>query len=472
MERSASRRRFLQSMSAAAAGMGVLPALLRSQTAGSATPPNIVLLVADDLGVDLGCYGRRGAKTPNLDRLAAQGARYTNCFTHAPVCAPARCGLVTGQYPTTLGAHHMRSRLTQAPRMVTQDLQAAGYTVAWPGKTDFNFELPADAFTTRETWHERDVAPRQPFFGYVHVTGVHEGQIRDPKAIAEITRGLATSDRQDPAGLELPPYYPDTPLVRRQWANYFECVTAVDQTVGRVLERLEAMGVAENTVVVFIGDNGRGMPRAKRWLYDDGIHLPLIVRWPGRIKPGTVSDELVGFVDFAPTFLTLAGVGAMPERMQGQAFLGAAAQPARRYVYAARDRMDEVYDRIRAVRDQRFKYIRNFEPQLPYAQPIKFAEQTPILREWRRLHAAGELNPIQSAFFAASKPAEELYDTQADPWEVNNLASDSQHAAKLAELRAALDEWMRETGDLGHVPEGELVKRGVVTDWFATRGRQ
>lgn len=427
--------------------------------------PNIVWIVAEDMGPELGCYGDAYSRSPNIDKLASQGALFRRAFTHAPVCAPSRSGLITGMYPTTIGSHHMRSTLLSPPPTFTSLLRKAGYFVAWPGKTDFNFAVPSDAFDSTKDWL-KDL-PRQPFFAYINLAETHESQIRAPKERFEknIAR-LKSNERHDPAKAQLPPYYPDTPEVRRDWANYYDLVTAVDYRVGEVLEQLDRQGVSGNTIVFFFGDHGRGLPRGKRWVYDSGIRVPLLVRWPGRIKPGTIREDLVSFIDFAPTVLALAGA-EIPKEMQGQAFLGPKAAPERRYAFAARDRMDEAYDRTRAVRDNRFKYIRNFHPELPYAQRIAYMEEMPTMQVWRRWNGEGRLTGAQTLFFARAKPNEELYDLDTDPHEINNLAGVAAHQDKLKELRGALDKWMEETKDMGGIPEPELIKRGLVADRLA-----
>jgi uncharacterized sulfatase len=433
--------------------------------------PNIVWLVGEDLGPDLGAYADAQARTPNLDALARQGAVFTRAFTHAPVCAPSRSGLITGMYPTTIGTHHMRSVLLKPPPLFTSYLKQAGYTIAWPGggpnrtggrgKTDFNFEVAADAFDHTEDWTQK--LPQQPFFAYLNFPASHESQIRAPvEAFAKLTARLRPEERHDPAKAVVPSFYPDAAEVRRDIARYYDLVTAVDYEVGDVLAALERAGLADNTIVVFFGDHGRGLPRYKRWLYDTGIRVPLIVRWPGRVAAGSLRDDLVAFVDLAPTMLAAAGV-AIPPALQGQDFF-AASRRRRRHVFAARDRMDETYDRIRAVRGDRFKYIRNFHPELPYAQRIAYAELMPTLQLWRRYDALGRLVHAQRHFFAARKPEEELYDTANDEYEVNNLAGSPEHQAVLRDLRGALDRWMRETNDLGAVPETELVRRELVKD--------
>jgi uncharacterized sulfatase len=265
----------------------------------------------------------------------------------------------------------------------------------------------------------------------------------------------------------LPPYYPDTPVVRKTWARYYDLITALDYQVEKLLKQLEEDGLADNTIVFFWGDHGRGLTRGKRWVYDSGIRVPLIVRWPGTIKPGTVDDRMVSLMDLGPTVLSLAGV-KVPKHMQGQAFLGEQAK-SREYVFAHRDRMDETYDMMRAVRDKRYKYIKNFYPGRPYAQYIAYMDEMPILKEMRRLYKdhfnalspdfGKALNETQLIFFKPEKPPEELYDTTVDPHEVNNLAGLPSSQVVLKRMRAVLDKWQKETKDLGLVPETELRER-------------
>jgi uncharacterized sulfatase len=443
----------------------VLSCGLAALASASGAPPNIVWIVGEDMGPELGCYGDPQALTPNMDRLAAEGARFTRCFTHAPVCAPSRSGLITGRYPTTIGTHHMRSKLIAPPPAFTTWLRRAGYFVAWPGKTDFNFDVPGDAFDSTADWTKRP--PRQPFFAYINFVDSHESSIRMADKYKTFTAGLAAREFHQPSKMSVPPYHPDTPEVRRDLANYYDLVTAVDHKVGQVLRALEAQGVAQNTVVFLTGDHGRGLPRSKRWVYESGTHVPLLVRWPGTIKPGSLREDLVSFIDFAPTVLALAGV-EIPPSLQGQVFLGPKAAPERKYVFAARDRMDETFDRIRAVRNQRYRYIRNFHPDLPYAQRIAYGEEMPTMQVWRRLNEQGKLSGPQKLFFAPAKPAEELYDLDADPHEIQNLAGSAEHTGVLKELRAALDQWLDQTHDLGAVPEAELVRKGLVRDVLGT----
>jgi uncharacterized sulfatase len=450
------------------------PSIHSEQNKPAKTRPNIIWLVLDDASPTLGAYGDAQAVTPNMDRLARQGARFTNAFTHAPVCAPSRSGLVTGTYPTAIGSHHMRSKLIIPPETFMSLLRKAGYYVAWSGKTDFNFDpadptestflaAPPGCCDSRADW-PAGTPPRQPFFAYINLGVVHESQVRAGAAQhAKNTARLRPEERHDPLKVRVPPYWPDVPEVRRDIAQYYDLMTAADHQVGDVLAWLDKYGLAENTVVFLFSDHGRGMPREKRWVYDSGIHVPLVVRWPGEIKPGSVRNDLIAFVDFAPTILTMAGA-SVPANMQGGVFLGDRRARQREYIFAARDRMDEAPDRIRAVRDKRFKYIRNFHPELPYAQRIPYNEENPTMRAWRRLHEEGKLKGPPALFFAPTKPAEELYDTLTDPDEVRNLVADPKYRKTLVRMRAALDKWISETRDMGEIPEEELIRRGVVRD--------
>jgi N-sulfoglucosamine sulfohydrolase len=358
----------------------------------------------------------------------------------------------------------MRSTLVKPPVTFTKLLRDAGYHVAWPGKTDFNFKEPKEFADSREQWWTKEQPLPQPFFAYANFSVSHESQVRnDGSRFAANTARLTPEQRHDPAKMLLPPFWPDAPEVRREVANYYDLVTAVDHHAGDVLAWLDRHGLAENTVVLFFGDHGRGMPRYKRWVHDTGTHVPLLARWPGKVAPGSVREDLVEFVDLPATMLALGGV-AVPPSFDGQIFLGEAKSPARRYVHAHRDYMDETFDRIRSVRDTRWRYIRNFHPELPYAQRNDYMEIGRTMQAWRRWHAEGKLNPIQSLFFAATKPAEELYDTESDPYEIRNVAADPQHADKLAELRTACDAWLTRTNDMGAIPADELIRRGIIAE--------
>jgi uncharacterized sulfatase len=426
----------------------------------AAERPNVLWISLEDTGPDLGCYGDRYAVTPNIDRLAEQGCRYTHVFTHAGVCAPSRSGLITGMYPTSIGTHYMRCKGVPPPyvKCFTEYLRAAGYYCTNDSKTDYNFDPPVTVWDeSRRGAHWRNRPTKDtPFFAVINLTTTHESQVRLPERQLEARRRtLSPEELHDPALAPLPPYYPDTPVVRRDIANYYDNLTFTDKEVGRILRELEDDGLADSTIVFFWGDHGRGLPRHKRWIYDSGIRVPLVIRWPGQLEPGSVSDELVAFVDFAPTLLSLAGL-EIPRHLQGQAFLGPKKGPPREYIYAARDRMDETLDIIRAVRDKRYKYIRNYRPDLPYAQTITYMDEMPTMKEWRRLAAAGQLEGPPAIFFQPAKPVEELYDTHADPHEIDNLAFDTKHADTLAHLRAVHEKWRVDTGDLGLIPEADL----------------
>ena len=439
------------------------------------TRPNILLLVGEDVGRHFGCYGDAYARTPNLDRLAAEGALYTNAFSTAPVCAPSRSCLVSGKYQWAMGSHPMRSVLVTPPRLFTHELRDAGYFVNWHTKRDFNF-VPDDGFADAcEPWLDDLRAGRlpedKPFFLYQNFDVTHEstmwrdggGQADNRKAKEHL---LAPEQRHDPSLAPVPAYLPDTDDVRADIARYYDAVSIHDAEIGAVLDALDASPYRADTVVIYLSDHGRGLLREKRWCYDAGIHLPLIVRDPRDPMPGAVRDELVSWVDVAPTILSLAGVPA-PEDYHGAAFLGGRAGGERAYAFAGRDRMDECGDRVRAVREKRFHYIRNEHPELPYAQRLTYLENQRTTRVARDLHARGELSTEAALFFARQKPPEELYDAVADPDMVHNLAEDPAYARILTRMRAALDEHRAAVPDLGLVPERELVRRGVIQDALA-----
>ncbi len=441
---------------ASLAGLVLQPQLAHG--ADAPKRPNILWISCEDISPDLGCYGDRYARSPNLDRLATQGVRFSRAFTVAGVCAPSRSAIITGMYPTTIGTHHMRCKGVPPDyvRCFTEYLRALGYYCTNNVKTDYNFDSPLTAWdesSPKAHWRSRR-RQDQPFFAVFNITITHESKIRAPQAeFAKLTAKVKAEDRHDPGKAQPPPYYPDTPIVRQDWARYYDLITAMDIEVGRILRELEEDGLLENTLVFFFSDHGRGLPRAKRWLYDSGIHVPLLIRWPQQLPANTVNEELVSALDFAPTLLSVAGAD-IPRHLQGQAFLKAASP--RSYIFGVRDRMDEKYDRIRCVRDKQFHYIRNFEPKIPYAQNIAYMDQMPTMKEWRRLHAEGQLAGPQTHFFLPDKPEEELYDVTADPHEIHNLAGAPKHRETLSKMRQVLADWQKETNDLGHIPEDQL----------------
>jgi uncharacterized sulfatase len=429
-------------------------------------PLNIMFLQCEDIGRHLGCYGDAYAQTPHTDRLAAEGARYTNAFSHAPVCAPSRGGMVTGCYPWTIGNHLMRCQLVDPPRMFTHELVDAGYQVSWPTKLDFNFEPTAGWCTDQSEWWNK-AAPDGPFFVYRNFNLTHESRMfQDVPGWHGTEFPCPDAARHDPDQAPLPPYLPDTPELRRQVATYHDALSAIDQQIGECLRWLDDSGQRENTIVILLSDHGRGLPREKRWCTDAGLHLPLIIRWPGQLEPETVVDELVAWVDIAPTILSLAGLTA-PDHYQGQVFLGAVKSPDRQYIFAGRDRMDEVFDKQRVARDRKFHYIRNDAYWLPWAQKQWYMEQQPVMPVMRRLNAEGKLTGDEAVFFQPCKPREELFDVEADPHMLNNLAEDPAYAPDLTRLRGALEDLIDRHGDLGDTDERELIACHVVTDQLA-----
>ncbi len=434
---------------------------------------NILWITCEDMSPRIGCYGDNTVPTPNIDRLAAEGVRYTNCYGTYGVCAPNRHTITMGMYPTSTGAMAMRNwKRTSALKFITDPellaiptyeavpppqakcmseyLRAAGWYCSNNSKTDYQMQTPLSAWddtTKKAHWRNRP-DPNQRFFAIFNDVTPHESGTFKQRSPTYV----------DPATLEPPPYYPDTKNVRQSLAWHYDNIYAMDQWVGGLLKQLEEDGLMDKTLIFFYSDHGDGLPRAKRWVYDSGLKVPFIVRWPDGHGAGTVNDELVSFVDLAPTTLSLAGL-KVPDHMEGQVFLGPNRDEPRRYIYACRDRMDPAPERIRAVRDQRFKYVRNYRPDLPYIGYIPYRDQAPIMQDINALIAKGERWENSWQFFDQTKPEEELYDCETDPWEIHNLADDPKYADKLAELRAAHEDWKATYGDLGEIPETELIKK-------------
>ncbi len=462
------RRRFLQMASGSLAAMTLARPSLFAQEVRPGPRPNFLWISTEDISPDLGCYGDAYAVTPTLDRFASEGVRYDRVFSHAGVCAPVRSGIITGMYPTTIGTEHMRCAGVpgQEVKCFPEYLRAAGYYCTNNSKTDYQFDPPLTAWDeSSNRGHWRNRPKDKPFFAVINFTTTHESQIRNrSEGMLKRLAGLSEAERHDPAQAELPPYYPDTPKVRQDWAQYYDIITLMDKQVQQVLDDLEADGLADDTIVWFWGDHGRGLPRAKRWIYDSGLRVPLLIRVPAKwrklampdkpeaVAPGTVNDDLIAFIDFAPTMLSLAGV-EIPAHIQGRAFLGRQKAKPREYIYAARDRMDEAYDLIRAVRDKRFKYIRNYMWHVPRSQDIRYMNEMPTMQEMRRLNAEGKLEGPQKQYFEPTKPIEELYDTVADPHEVRNLAGDPAYAEILERMRRVHEQWHKDTEDVGLIPE-------------------
>ena len=437
-------------------------------SAHAADKPNILWLSCEDISAHIGCFGDPHAITPNIDKLATEGVCYTHTFTTAGVCAPCRSGIITGMYQTTLGTHHMRCTATLPPNITPFPmlLRKAGYYCTNASKQDYQFKTPKDTWddsSKKAHWRNR-FDKSQPFFAVFNYTGCHESGIASKDKYQSVTQNLKPHHRQDPTKLDLPPYYPDTPVVREDWKRNYELITAMDAWAGDLIQQLKDDGLYENTIILFWSDHGVGLPRAKRWLYNSGTHIPLVVRIPekyrmnGQGEPGMKTDELVSSIDFGPTVLNLAGI-KIPEHVQGRPFLGKNLTKPRDYVYGGRDRMDERYDIIRMARDKQYLYIRNYEPLKTFYQYMNTPEKGATMYELRRLHEAGKLSPDAERYFAKSKPVEELYDYIADPHNLKNLAPDPAHAQTLKRLRTAHLTWVQESKDVGLIPEPIIAER-------------
>jgi arylsulfatase A-like enzyme len=440
-------------------------------------PPNILWITCEDMSPNLGCYGDAYARTPAIDALARQSVRYTRAFATAPVCSPVRSCLITGVYATSLGTQNLRSSFPVPAYMqgFPSYLRAAGYFCTNNVKTDYNTaNEPAikraswDQCSTTAHWRNRE--PGQPFFAVFNDMTTHQSRSMVwpyEKFRSDVQKELAPEERHDPAAAPVPPYYPDTPVVRRTVARYYDCISVMDKHVARRLKELEEDGLADDTVVFFYSDHGAGLPRHKRVLLDSGLHVPLLVRFPEKYRhlapaaPGATVDRLVSFVDFPPTVLSLLGL-PVPAYMQGTPFLGPEAgdEKPREYVFGARDRVDEAFDCARCVRDENYLYIRTFMPHISYNQPSFYSDQGEIRQEITRLAAAGELtSDAQRHYAGPARPREELYDTARDPRQIQNLAASPEHQAVKERLRRRLEEWMARTHDLGFMPEAMMAAR-------------
>ena len=444
----------------------IVPCMLSS--VAMSEQPNIVWISCEDISPHLGCYGDPHAITPNLDKLAQEGTRYTNAFTTAGVCAPCRSAIITGMYQNSIGTHHMRCNATLPTwlKPFPVYLREAGYYCTNNSKTDYQFSKPAkkeiwDICGAKGHWKNRP-QKSQPFFAVFNFTGCHESGIASESKYKSVTEDLLPSQRQNPKELTtLPPYYPDTTITREDWKRNYELITAMDAWAGDLIQQLKDAGEYDNTIIIYWSDHGVGLPRAKRWLYDSGTHIPLIIRVPEKFQKSldisslATDNQLISAVDFAPTVLNIAGIDP-PSYLQGRAFLGLHLSPPRKFVYGARDRMDERYDIIRTVRGPQYRYIRNFEPLKPYYQYMNTPEKGATMQEIRKKEASGQLDPVMALFSANEKPVEELYDTHADPFEIHNLADDPAFSQRLSEMRHALSEWQNEIGDVGLIPEAEI----------------
>ena len=439
-------------------------ALLTAAAKAEDPRPNIVWIIPDDMSANFSCYGETAIQTPHVDKLAAEGVKFTRAFVTAPVCSTCRSAFITGMYQTSIGAHHHRSgrgeqkiRLPEKVKLVPALFQAAGYHTSitgWPGrkgrlgKTDYNFEWDQTIYDGAD-WSERKEG--QPFFAQIQTPG---GKLRGKDA--DGWEKIATAaekkfgSRTPLEAVKLPPYYPSHPDIVRDWAAYLDSVRMTDAMVGEVIARLEAEGVRENTLILFMTDHGISHARGKQFMYDEGLHVPLILSGPG-IPPGSIRTDLVEHIDIAALSLGAAGI-PLPETMQAKDIL-AKDYAHREATFAARDRCDETVDHMRSVRTKKFKYIRNFLPNRPYLQPCAYKDGKNILIALRQMHREGTLTDTQALLLRDVRPVEELYDLNADPHEINNLAANPEYAAKLKELRGRLDHWMETSGDQGQKPE-------------------
>ena len=438
--------------------------------------PNILWILAEDMSPDLGFLGVPEVVTPNIDALARKGMYFENVFATSPVCSPSRSAFHTGMYQMTIGAHNHRSHrvddpsaypfpLPQAVRILPDWMRDAGYFTAnirevdeasWfrgTGKTDWNFTYAGKPFDS-DKW--TDLKDHQPFYAQINFSETHRG-----RAWNEAHTRIDTP--ADPDKVVVPPYYPEHPEVRKDWAQYLNTVMALDRKVGDMLTYLERDGLAENTIVVFMADHGRAMVRGKQWPYDSGLRVPLIVYVPPGVEspsgysPGTISDQLISSIDLTATTIALAGM-EKPENMQGRVFLGQQSEASRKFVYSGRDRGDETVDRIRTVRSKRFRYIRNYYPEKPLLQTNRYKEATyPTMWVLRKMHQDGTLHPEAARLMAPNRPAEELYDLMADPYEVNNLAKSPDHQEIMKYMRGNLDDWLLRIDDQGKTPESPEV---------------
>lgn len=457
--------------------------------------PNILWLTTEDMGPYIAPFGDSTIETPNLSRLAAEGIIYPRFFSPSGVCAPSRAAIATGMYPSGIGANHMRTtsypEVTGLPvyeavpppevKMMSELMRRQGYYCTNNSKQDYQFQPPVAAWDESSNFaHWRNRAEGQPFFAIFNFTTTHESGLFDPYGMRRnemrhyqagdtsfkaANWGSKISGEETPIHVspdldfKIPPYLPQTDSVRRDMWKVYNNIAEMDRQLGAILAQLEADGLLESTIIFFYGDHGGPMPRQKRLIYDSGLNTPLIVRFPGKQRAGSSDGQLLSFIDLAPTMLSLIGAEP-PAYMNGRAWLGEYDAPGERdYIHAAADRFDGFTDAIRAVRDKRFKYIRNYRPEQGYYLPVTYREQIPTMRELLRMRDAGTLDEYQMQWFRESKPREELFDMDNDPHELHNLAENPEYADKLKELSTEMDRWLAEIGDQPDLPERELIRR-------------
>ncbi len=439
--------------------------------------PNIIWLVAEDQSPQwFPMYGDSTISLPNLQALAEDGVVFDNAVAPVPVCAPARSALITGMYPTTLGTHNMRTYapwrgegdrpypgldipsyspvVPQGVKMFPEYLRKAGYYTANGPKEDYNFEKTDAAWNeSSKDRHWRKRAEGQPFFTVFNFAVCHESQIWERSNDSLFV---------NPAEVSVPPYFPDTETVRHDLAVNYSNLKRLDDQIGTVIADLREDGLYENSIIFFYGDHGGPFPRHKRALYDTGVLVPLIIKFPKNDRAGERDDRLISFIDYAPTVLSFAGIEP-PKVMQGVAQFGEfETEKKPKYTFHSSDRFDGIYDRLRAVRSKNYKYIKSYNTDISHALPVAYREQMPMMQELRKLHKAGKLNPVQDLWLSPVKPEEELYDLRQDPYELHNLAGNNDLQDTLLAYRNILNEWIKDTKDLGHFPEKELIDKWLV----------
>lgn len=458
--------------------------------------PNILWLVLEDASPTLAPYGDTTIETPNISRLAAEGITYTNVYSPSGVCSPSRASLALGIYPSAIGANHMRTTshtdVTGLPayeavpppqaKMLSQYLRSHGYFTTNNYKTDYQFKAPKNAWDESGIFaHWRNRPLGKPFFSVVNFTTTHESGLFEPYGFRKIeSRHYFSDDAERIAKLPthpldktaeadtaihvpkdtdfpIPPYLPDTPVVRRDMWKMYNNLAEADRQIGAVLAQLKEDGLLEKTVIFLYSDHGGPLPRQKRLIYDSGLKVPLIIRFPNAENASDVDDQIVSFVDFAPATLSLAGL-KKPDRMHGNDFIQKD-KDARKYIHAAADRFDGFTDSIRAVKDSRYKYIRNYRPAQGYYLPVTYREKIPAMRELLRLRDQGNLTTAQARWFRRSKAVDELYDTIADPHELNNLAEDPEYAEVLNRLENEMDRWLNSIEDDPNLSERAMIKK-------------
>ena len=438
------------------------------QTATRPQLPNIVYIALEDITPMMGCYGDTYAKTPVFDKLAEEGIRYTRAYSIAPVCSVSRSSIVTGMYSSTLGTMHHRSNVGKPPaflEMIPNQLGEAGYFTT-NNKQDYNIGgAKWHARKGKAHWRYRP-DKKQPFFSKFDLGECHSSitKFSEDDIVEKRLNRLKPDDFHDPAKAPIPPYHPDDPMFRKAWSRYYDAVTQVDYRAGDILAQLKEDGLWDDTIVIVWADHGVGMPRGKHTAWEQGTHVPLIVRFPKKYqhlapdKPGSVRDELICLMDMGPSVLKFAGIDT-PNYMHGRPLLSKGKTKKRDYVVAMRDRLDTRFEMVRSIRDKRYRYQRNFYSHLPFKPYEDFEFKAPLLEHWVQLARGGKLTGAQELLTRRFKPVEELYDSKNDPHMVKNVSSDPKYAKVLKKMRRRLNDWMIDTRDLGILAEAELHER-------------